>query len=183
MLSKSLSESVVAELFAGNIRAVRQQVDGFRQRGQRREIEALRFLLWWLRSYLQASRIRPDLGRRKLEARNCVLEVVEVCIIRYLGDTLPAPGLSWTPEQRDGERRKRAVASVHLADSRRNPPVDNAPSRDNRFSPQDLEELRAEILAAWEREQGRYGGGPLTAGLVRRMQLDHGLNLVWKVRR
>lgn len=184
MLNRSASEFVVAELCVPNVDAVRRRVREMRQRNSRREIESLRFLLWWLRSYLHASRIRPDLCRKRLNARNYLLQMVEDCIIRAVGDSLPAPGLDWSAEKREEESRKRAAAvAVHLVDASREQPLDDAGTSGNFFPRVYLIALQQEILAAWEREEGLYGGEPLSLGLIRRMQLDHSLNLVWGIRR
>ena len=182
MLDNPTTIAVIDALSAGRTGRVVLLLEGISQRGVTAEVESFRLLFWWLRSYLLAAQFCPDLSQRELNARNYLCRTVEVCIIKGLNETLPKPGLSWSPERRERESTRRAPPTA-------GPPPGGMWKRflnvvcppPKPYDSKILEALKAEILEALDREGSAYADGPITEEVLRTMQLNHMLRISWKI--
>ena len=171
-MDKPTNEAFIGALCTGGADRICLELAGVQQRGSATEIEPYRALLWWMRSYLLAARYCPDLSRRELKARDYVLKVVEFCIINGLDETLPIPGLSWTPKllARKGPRGHVGNVGPDLESPWRMLWVWALQGREavqSRKPEALLATLQAEILAALDRDDCAYPTGPVTRELLR----------------
>lgn len=174
MAEKSRAESIIEYLCATRADRIHVLTRDMRDPGMPAELEPMRFLFWWMRSYLAATQICPDLTLGQLLARRYLLRVVETLMITDLQDTLPVPGLSWNADQRAREIRERERDTLHrrprsLTERIRNwlkPPPGG-------FDMETAAEVGPGMLAAWKDEESRYAGWPLTVELVRTIEFYH----------